>query len=114
MSEIPNEHSQIPKKVVHEIVAFRYSNETDIMLVGEAEVVVEMLSDGDDESEIYTNLQSVRVDVLSLFDAADCDVFAQLIENPALKRALEDAALEHFFNPPKVPVGLPKRISECD
>jgi hypothetical protein len=114
MPENPNENGQMPKKVVHEIVAFRYSDEADIMLVGEAEVVVEMLSDGGDESEIYTNLQSVRVDVLSLFDAADCDVFAQVMENPALKRALEDAALEHFFHPPKVPVGLPKRISECD
>ncbi|GAB4494591.1 MAG: hypothetical protein OHK0019_21380 [Saprospiraceae bacterium] len=112
MSENPNERNQIPKKVIHEIVAFRYSDEASLMLVGEAEIMIEMLTDGDDESEIFTNIQAVRVDLLSVFDASDCDVFVQIMENPALKRILEEAALEHFFHPPKVPVSLPKRITE--
>ena len=112
MPENPNEHSQIPKKVVHEMVAFRYSDEASLMLVGEAEIMIEMLTDGGDESEIFTNIQSVRVDLLSVFDANGCDVFVQIMENPALKRALEETALEHFFHPPKVPVSLPKKITE--
>lgn len=112
MPEIPNEHGHIPKKVIHEIVAFRYSDEADIMLVGEAEVVVEMLTEGENAAEVYANIHSVRVDVLSAFDANDCDVFASAMSDAALKRALEEAALEHFFHPPRVPVSLPKRISE--
>lgn len=112
MSENPNERNQIPKKVIHEIVAFRYSDEASLMLAGEAEIMIEMLTDGGDESEIFTNIQAVRVDLLSVFDANNCDVFVQIMENPALKRILEEAALEHFFHPPKVPVSLPKRITE--
>jgi hypothetical protein len=112
MPEIPNEQGHIPKKVIHEIVAFRYSDEATVMLVGEAEVVIGLLTEGEDTAEIYANIHSVRVDVLSAFDPDGCDAFASAMNDPTLKRALEEAALEHFFHPPKVPVGLPKRISE--
>jgi hypothetical protein len=114
MPEFPNEHGHIPKKVIHEIVAFRYSDEAEVMLVGEAEVVIGMLTEGENSAEIYANIHSVRVDVLSAFDPDGCDVFASAMSDPALKRALEEAALEHFFHPPRVPVSLPKRISDCD
>lgn len=112
MPEIPNEHDENRLKVVHEIVAFRYSDEESLMLVGEAEVMIEMLSDGSDETDIYTNIQYVRVDVLTTYDAYGNDVFAEIMDTPTLKHALEAAALEHFFHPPRVPVSLPKSITE--
>ena len=37
MPDIPCEYNQNPRKVIHEIVAFRYSDEQSIMLIGEAE-----------------------------------------------------------------------------
>lgn len=99
-------------KVVHEIVAYRYSDEESIMLVGEAEVTIEMLSDGVDDRAVYANIRSVRVDILSAFDAQGLDVFIHVMAAALLKTRLEEAALDHFFHPPKVPVGLPKRITE--
>lgn len=99
-------------KVVHEIVAYRYSDEESIMLVGEAEVTIEMLAEGADEAAIYTNLHTVRVDILSAYDAQGLDVYPHIMVSEALRRQLEVAALDHFFHPPKVPVGLPKRIVE--
>ena len=99
-------------KVVHEIVAYRYSDEESIMLVGEAEVTIEMLAEGAGEAEIYTNLHSVRVDILSAYDPQGLDVYPHIMVSEALRRRLEVAALDHFFHPPKVPVGLPKRIVE--
>jgi hypothetical protein len=107
-----SESAQNQLKVVHEIVAYRYSDEESIMLVGEAEVNIEMLSEGLDETEIYANIRSVRVDILSAYDAQGLDVFAHIMVSEELKRRLEVAALDHFFHPPKVPVGLPKRIVE--
>lgn len=106
------EQEQTNLKVVHEIVAYRYSDEESIMLMGEAEVTIEMLSDGRDETEIYTNIRSVRVDILSAYDPQGLDVYPHVIIADALKRRLEEAALDHFFHPPKVPVGLPNRIIE--
>lgn len=99
-------------KVVHEIVAYRYSDEESIMLVGEAEVSIEMLADGPDDPVVYANIRSVRVDILSAYDAQGLDVFSHVIVSSVLKARLEEAALDHFFHPPKVPVGLPKRITE--
>ena len=107
-----SENAQNQGKVIHEIVAYRYSDEESIMLVGEAEVTIEMLADGTDDTEIYTNLHSVRVDILSAYDAQDLDVYPHIIASEALKRRLEVAALDHFFHPPKISVGLPKRIVE--
>ena len=106
------ENVQNRMKVIHEIVAYRYSDEERIMLVGEAEVTIEMLADGTNDTGIYTNLRSVRVDVLSAYDAQGLDVYQHIIVSEALKRRLEVAALDHFFHPPKVPVGLPNRIIE--
>ncbi len=106
------EKAQNQMKVLHEIVAYRYSDEESIMLVGEAEVNIEMFSDGTDDTEIYTNLQSVRVDILSAYDPQGLDVYPHIMASELLKRRLEEAALDHFFHPPKVPVGLPKRIIE--
>lgn len=107
-----SENAQNKLKVIHEIVAYRYSDEESIMLVGEAEVNIEMMSDGLDDPEIYTNLRSVRVDILSAYDTQGLDVFAHIMVSEELKRRLEEAALDHYFHPPKVPVGLPKRIVE--
>ena len=107
-----SENAQNQLKVVHEIVAYRYSDEESIMLVGEAEVNIELLADGSDDTEIYTNLRSVRVDILSAYDPQGLDVYPHIIASEALKRRLEVAALDHFFHPPKVPVGLPKKIVE--
>ncbi|MBC7777922.1 MAG: hypothetical protein H7246_20985 [Phycisphaerae bacterium] len=107
-----SENAQNQLKVVHEIVAYRYSDEESIMLVGEAEVTIEMLADGTDDTEIFTNLRSVRVDILSAYDPQELDVYPHVIASDEIKRRLEMAALDHFFHPPKVPVGLPKKIVE--
>ena len=107
-----SENAQNQIKVVHEIVAYRYSDGESIMLVGEGEVTIEMLTDGKDEADIYTNLRSVRVDILSVFDAQGLDVYPHIMGSGELKRRLEETALDHFFHPPKIPVGLPKRIVE--
>ena len=112
MPDNPCEYNQNPRKVIHEIVAFRYTDEESIMLVGEAEVMMEVLAGFGDETEISTNLYSVRVDILSAFDADDRDVYAEAISNPAIKQKLEEAAISHYFHPPKVPIGLPKKITE--
>lgn len=112
MSDNPHEHEQNPVKVVHEIVAFRYSDEVSAMLVGEAEMMVEVLPGFGDKTEINTNLYSVRVDILSAFDAEGRDVYAAAMSDPVLREKLEEAAIEHYFHPPKVPVGLPKRATE--
>lgn len=107
-----SENAQNMRKVLHEIVAYRYSDEESIMLTGEAEVTIEMLADGTDNTDVYTNLHSVRVDILSAFDAQGLDVYAHIMVSEALKRRLEEAALDHYFHPPKVPVGLPRKIVE--
>lgn len=107
-----SENAQNQLKVIHEIVAYRYSDEESIMLVGEAEISIEMLAEGANTTEIYTNLHTVRVDILSAYDPQGLDVFPHIIVSEILKKRLEETALDHFFHPPKVPVGLPKRIVE--
>lgn len=112
MPDNPHEQGQIPVKVIHELVAFRYSDEVSVMLVGEAELMIEVLMGFGDETETITNLHCVRVDILSAFDPEGRDVFAETVSDPALKAELEKTVLEHYFHPPKVPVGLPKRVTE--
>ncbi len=94
-------------RVICETVAYRYSDEQHIMLVGEAEVVIILTGI---QSEPGVNLHSVRVDILSAYDPEGQDVYIQTIADAALKSALERVALEHYLHPPKVPVGLPGRV----
>lgn len=106
MPDNPNEFSQNTPRVISEIVAFRYSSETGMQLTGEAELVIEMLGC---QAEAGTNLYSVRVDILSVYDAEGADVFAPAINDRILKHALEKTALDHYFHPPQAPPVLPKR-----
>ena len=99
-------------KVIFETVAFRYSDEISLMLVGEAEVVIELFTDGEDTPRKSTNLKSVWVDILSVYDAQDRDVHQWAMSDPDLKQKLAEAALAHYLHPPVVPVGLPKRVRE--
>jgi len=94
-------------RVICETVAFRFSDEQHIMLVGEAEVVIVLTGM---QSEPGVNLHSVRVDILSAYDPEGQDVYTRIITDTALKSAVERAALEHYLHPPKVPVGLPGRL----
>ncbi len=94
-------------RVICETVAFRYSDEQCIMLVGEAEVVI-VLTGG--QSETGVNLYSVRVDILSAYNPEGQDVYGQVTADAALKSAVEKVALEHYLHPPRVPVGLPGRV----
>lgn len=106
MPDNPNENVQNTAKVISEIVAFRYSNETGLRFIGEAELVIEILGK---QAEAGTNLYSVRVDIISLYDSEGSDVFAQAINDRILKSNLEKTALDHYFHPPETPVRLPKR-----
>lgn len=99
-------------KIIYQTVAFRYSDEISLMLVGEAEVVIELFTDGENDPQQSANLKSVWVDILSVFDAEDNDVYQWALSNPELRLALAGAALAHYLNPPAVPVGLPKRVGE--
>ena len=106
MPDIPNESGQNSAKVISETVAFRYSNEADLQFIGEAELVIEILGN---QADAGTNLYSVRVDIISLYDSEGDDVFTLTINDRILQSALEKIALDHYFHPPKVPIGLPKR-----
>jgi hypothetical protein len=106
MPDNPNESGQNIAKVISETVAFQYSNEAGLQFIGEAELVIEILGN---QADAGTNLYSVRVDILSLYDSEGGDVFAQAINDRILKSALEKTALNHYFHPPMTPVGLPKR-----
>jgi hypothetical protein len=106
MPDNPNESGQNAAKVISEIVPFRYSNEAGLLLIGEAELVIEILGN---QSDAGTNLYSVRVDLISVYDSEGSDVFAEAINDRILKPALEKTALDHYFHPPKAPVGLPRR-----
>lgn len=102
-------------KVAYEIVAFRYSDERSLMLIGEAEIVVETFMRGDDRDESETNtsgFQTIRVDILTVYDADDRDAYDRVMADADLKARVEAAALAHYFHPPQVPIGLPKRIVE--
>lgn len=109
MPDIPNKHRQNPPEVISEIVAFRYTDEAQVMLVGEAELVIEVFGD---KTETGTNLYSVRVDIISAYDPEGADIYPSVMHNPDLRQALEKTALDHYFHPPRVPVGLPKKTAE--
>lgn len=99
-------------KVIYEVVAFRYSDEASLMLVGEAEITIELFTDEETAVPNSTNLKSVWVDLLSVYDAEDRDVYLWVMGDPVLCRQLAKAALDHYLCPPSVPVGLPKRVRE--
>lgn len=107
MPDYPNEFRQNTPTVINEIVAFRHSDESGSLLSGEAELVIELLGH---QAEAGTNLYSVRVDILSVFDAAGSDVYVPAINNRTLKHALEKTALDHYFHPPPVAPELPQRV----
>ena len=112
MKQINKENEQNQHKVIITIIAFRFSDEATLMLVGEAELTLELYADASPSPISMLDLLSVRIDILSLYDADENDVYHQAMENPALRQKLEAAALEHYLHPPKVPIGLPKRLSE--
>lgn len=100
------------QRVICEMVAFRYSDEQSLMLVGEAEITLEVMDVQNLEGESLANIQSVRVDLLSIYDAAGQDQYTAVMADQALKKILEDTALDHYLRPPRVPVELPRRIVE--
>lgn len=107
MPDNPNERGPNAPRVISEIVAFQYSDEAGLSLLGEAELAIEILGD---QADTGTNLYSVRVDIIAVFDPGGSDVFAQTINNRALRTALEKTALDHYFHPPEAPVALPNRV----
>ena len=104
MPENPCTHRQNTPQVIYETVAFRYSDEENATLVGEAEIMIESLSDGTDSN---VNLYAVRVDILSAFAPTGADEYDRVMANPALRQAVEKAALVFYFHPPEEPVLLP-------
>ena len=68
MPDNPNERGQNAPRVISEIVAFQYSDETGLSLLGEAELAIEILGD---QADTGTNLYSVRVDIIAVFDPGD-------------------------------------------
>jgi hypothetical protein len=106
MPDYPNDSSQNTPKVINEIVTFRHAAESGAAFTGEAELVIELLGS---QADAGTNLYSVRVDILSVFDAEGRDVFAPAINDRILKHALEKTALDHYFHPPKVQPVIPLR-----
>jgi hypothetical protein len=105
MPDHANNRSGNLLRVISETVAFRYSDETCPLLVGEAEIVIILTGS---RSEPGVNLHSVRVDILSAYDSEGQDVYACTIADAALKCAVERVALEHYLMP--APVGLPGRM----
>lgn len=106
------EHRQKSGKVAYEIVAYRYSDEQSIMLVGEAEIMVETFGNEHGPTAPAANLYEIRVDLLSAFAPDGRDCFAEVMADPKLRKAVESAAMDHYLLPPQVPVGLPKTVVE--
>ncbi len=104
MPENPCTHRQNTPKVLYETVAFRYSDEGNATLVGEAEIMIETFGDTADSN---VNLYAVRVDILSAFATTGCDEYERVMADPALRHAIEKVALVYYFHPPQEPVGLP-------
>lgn len=104
MPENPCTHCQNTPQVIYETVAFRYSDEENATLVGEAEIMIETLNDGIDSN---ANLYAVRVDILSAFAPTGADEYDRVMADPALRQAVEKAALVFYFHPPEEPVRLP-------
>lgn len=99
-------------KVLYEVVAWRYSDEQGVMLVGEAEVMVEQAASAQGDVQDAASRYHIRVDVLSAFDPEGQDCFAAVMRNEALRTAIEAAALDHFLMPPQMPVSLPRNRME--
>lgn len=112
MSDLLQQSGQNEYQVICETVAYRYSDEKSIMLVGEAEVSLSVMTVQDVHGHSLANMQSVRVDVLSAYNADGVDQYALVMKDAILKKAVEDAALEHYLRPPKVPIALPLRRVE--
>lgn len=104
MPDQGNKHAGNLLRVITETVAFRYSDEEQIMLTGEAEIVLVLTGS---HSEPGVNLHSVRVDILAAYDAEGLDAYTHILAEPNLRQAVERAALDHYLCPPRVPVGLP-------
>lgn len=104
MPENPCTHRQNTPKVLYETVAFRYSKEGIATLVGEAEIMIETFGDAIDSN---ANLYAVRVDILSAFAPAGCDVYDLVMADPALRQEVEKVALLYYFHPPEESVKLP-------
>lgn len=94
-------------QVLYEVVAYRFSDERGIMLVGEAEVMVERLPAEAEGGGPPDRRYRIRVDVLSAFDPEGRDCFKRVMADEALRQAVEAVAFEHFLLPPQVPVSLP-------
>lgn len=101
-----------PGKVIFELVAWRYSDEQQVMLSGEAEIVIETFGSERNPAEAGTNLYAIRIDILSAFDPGGLDCYWQVMANTTLRQAVEAAALEHYLFPPQVHVGLPRQVVE--
>jgi hypothetical protein len=103
---------QKPGKVVYATVAFRYSDEVSVMLVGEAEIVIETFGSDCNQDDLSTNLYAVRVDILSAYDPEGGDQYHYVMADQTLRLAVESAALDHYLLPPQIVVGLPKWVVE--
>ncbi len=112
MSDFLHQPEQNDHHVVCETVAYRYSNAKDIMLVGEAEISLTVMTIQDMQGLSLANMQSVRVDVLSAYDPDGKDQYAFVMADAALRKAVEDIALEHYLRPPKAVIELPVRRVE--
>ena len=112
MPDKRTEHRQKSGKVAYEVVAYRYSDEQNIMLVGEAEIMIETFGNEHSPADLGTNLYEIRVDLLSAFDPDGRDRFAEVMADSKLRQAVESAVVEHYLLPPQVPVGLPKTVVE--
>lgn len=107
MPDNGNERAANLLRVICETVVFRFSSEQDIMLVGEAEIVLVLTGS---HAEPGVNLHTVRVDILTVYDVEGQDVYARIMLDAQMKADIERAALEHYLSPPKVRVELPGRV----
>ncbi len=112
MKQINKENEQNQHKIIITVVAFRYSDEATLMLVGEAELTLELFSDACPSPISMLDLLSVRIDILTLYDTDEKDVYSLVMDQASLRQKIEAAALDHYLHPPKVPIGLPKKLSE--
>ena len=92
-------------RILYEIVLYRYPATDGTLLSGEAALMLER----DDRSGL---LRSLHVTLLSVFNVAGEEVYAQTIKNPVLKQRLEAAVVEQYYHPPEEAVVLPRRVME--
>jgi hypothetical protein len=112
MPEKNKEFSENYTIIVVELVTFRLSSPYGNVLVGEAELCLEVFADCDLSKIALSDIIHTRIDILCVYNEKGHDVYAPAVADPALKQLLEQAALEHYVHPPAEPVILPKRISE--